>query len=341
MKRIVIFSDGTWNSPEQSEPTNVLMLARGIQPLAADGVEQVTFYDWGVGTDRKKMMGGVSGEGIDKNIQDCYRFLVHNYNLGDQIFLFGFSRGAYTVRSLTGFIRNCGLLKREHAGKIQDAYALYRKRTKASHPDEAKALEFRRNFAVSDKTPVEFLGAWDTVGALGVPVPFWGTLGKREFLFHDTSPSGIIKHLRHAASIDEDREDFEITPFELKAGSSIDLREVWFPGVHSDVGGSYEVHGLSDAACQWMMDEAEGIGLKFEPHIGAWLEPDHASKMHEERKGIYMVRGKVTRNIVGAVHRSAVNRWEADVRGYRKRSSAIKQLLAENGNSWNSIDIVD
>lgn len=109
MKRIAIFGDGTWNSPESGEATNVLRFARAIKPVADDGVEQVAFYDWGVGTDRKQISGGVTGEGIDKNIQDCYRFLVHNYEPGgpgkpaDQLFFFGFSRGAYTVRSLGGF----------------------------------------------------------------------------------------------------------------------------------------------------------------------------------------------------------------------------------------------
>ena len=92
------------------------------------------FYDWGVGTDRKKIAGGISGAGIDKNIMDCYRFMVHNYNPGDELYFFGFSRGAYTVRSLAGFIRNCGLLKREHAQRIPEAYKLYRKRAKATGP---------------------------------------------------------------------------------------------------------------------------------------------------------------------------------------------------------------
>ena len=123
MKRIAIFADGTWNSPEKGEATNVLQMARAVRPMG-NGVEQVAFYDWGVGTDRKEMTGGISGEGIDKNIMDCYRFLVHNYHSGDKLYFFGFSRGAYTARSLAGFIRNCGLLKRRHAGQIPAAYRL-------------------------------------------------------------------------------------------------------------------------------------------------------------------------------------------------------------------------
>ncbi len=114
MKRIAIFADGTWNSPERGRATNVLRMARAVKPDDA-GTKQVVFYDWGVGTDRKKLSGGITGAGIDKNIMDCYRFLVHNYDNDDQLFFFGFSRGAYTARSLAGFIRNCGILKREHA----------------------------------------------------------------------------------------------------------------------------------------------------------------------------------------------------------------------------------
>ncbi|WP_169568170.1 DUF2235 domain-containing protein [Sneathiella limimaris] len=340
MKRIVVFADGTWNSPEEEGVTNVLMMARSVKPVADDGSKQVVFYDWGVGTDRKKLMGGVSGEGIDKNIQDCYRFIVHNYDPGDELFFFGFSRGAYTVRSLTGFIRNCGLLKREHAIRIPEAYALYRKRTKSSHPDEDMAKQFRADYSVANKTPVKFVGAWDTVGALGIPVPFWGTLGKKEFLFHDTSPSGIIRHLRHAMSIDEDREDFQVTRFDLKPNSTIDLKEVWFPGVHSDVGGGYKVHGLSDAACKWMKGEAESFDLEFEDQINTWIDPDHGSKIHAERKGIYLLRDKITRDVAGAIHKSAKDRWDNDVEGYQKRSKALAKFLKAHGNNWANVEIV-
>lgn len=161
MKRIAIFADGTWNSPRQGRATNVLRMARAVRPEAG-GTQQVVFYDWGVGTDRKKSSGGFTGACIDKNIMDCYRFLVHNYDDDDQLFFFGFSRGAYTARSLAGFIRNCGILKREHANRISDAFRLYRKRTRASRPDEAIPVRFRRDFAVANITPIEFVGAWDT-----------------------------------------------------------------------------------------------------------------------------------------------------------------------------------
>ncbi|RMG56380.1 MAG: DUF2235 domain-containing protein [Gammaproteobacteria bacterium] len=320
MKRIVICADGTWNSPEQGEPTNILQIARGIRPVDATGIEQVVFYDWGLGTDRKRISGGISGDGIDKNIMDGYRFLVHNHEPGDAIFLFGFSRGAYTVRSLAGFIRNCGLLRREHADRIPEAYRLYRKRNRNTGPDAPLARDFRARYAVADITPIEFLGAFDTVGALGIPLPFWGTLGEAEFLFHDTEPSRIIRHARHAVSIDENRQDFEPTLWSDKPG--LDLRQAWFAGVHADIGGGYRERGLSNCALRWMLDEARACGLVFEDHLEQAARPDPLDRMHNERKGIFRMRPPVVRSIEGEVHPTALERWQQD-EAYRKRSKAL------------------
>lgn len=338
MKRIIIFADGTWNSPEKDETTNVLDMARGVKPIV-NAVDQVVFYDWGVGTDRKKISGGISGVGIDKNIMDCYRFIVHNYNDGDELFFFGFSRGAYTVRSLAGLIRNCGLLKRSHAAHIPAAYKLYRKRSKLTGPNAQAAEKFRHDYAVADITPIMFIGVWDTVGALGIPVPFWGTLGEREFLFHDTEPSKIIQHARHAIAIDENRLDFEPTLWGDKPG--LDLKQVWFSGVHSDVGGGYTERGLSDISCLWIIKEAMNYGLEFESYFTDSLHPDPTDKQHNERKGIYKARREFIRNITGPVHRSVKERWELDAQDYRKKSKALNQLLDSVDGDWTQIVLTD
>jgi len=338
MKRIAIFADGTWNSPERGGATNVLQMARAVRPLVGK-TTQVAFYDWGVGTDRKKLAGGITGAGIDKNIMDCYRFLVHNYKAGDRLFLFGFSRGAYTVRSLAGFIRNCGLLGREHAERIPEAFDLYRQRTRKSAPWEKTALDFRARFAVADLTPIEFLGAWDTVGALGIPVPFWGTLNESRYLFHDTEPSKIIRHARHAVAIDENRQDFEPTLWDEKPG--MDLQQVWFPGVHSDVGGGYDDPGLSHCASQWILEEAARFGLKFEPYYLQSLQPDPLAKQHDERRGIYRARRPSVRNICGPLHRSVKQRWDKDAHGYRKKSQALKALLNDVEGDWSKLQVID
>ncbi|MGI9271554.1 MAG: DUF2235 domain-containing protein [Woeseiaceae bacterium] len=337
MKRIAVFADGTWNSPEKGRATNVLRMARAIKPEVSGG-KQIAFYDWGVGTDRKKLSGGLTGAGIDKNIMDCYRFLVHNFDDGDQLFFFGFSRGAYTARSLAGFVRNCGLLKREHANKIPEAFKFYRKRSKASGPNAAAAIKFRSDYAIADITPIEFVGAWDTVGALGIPVPFWGTLNEREFLFHDTEPSKIVQHARHAVSIDENREDF--APVLWSDKPSVDIQQVWFAGVHSDVGGGYKERGLGDCAIEWMLTEANKLGLQFESHFLDSVMPDPTDRRHNERKGIYLARGELVRNIQGPVHRTVKQRWDAD-NNYRKKSKALKKLLSSVGDNWDNITIVD
>lgn len=338
MKRIAIFADGTWNAPVRGQPTNVLQLTRGVRPKAG-GSEQIVFYDWGVGTDRKELAGGLTGEGIDKNIRDCYRFLVHNYEPGDKLYFFGFSRGAYTVRSLAGLIRNCGLLKREHAGRIPEAYRLYRKRGKSGAPSQPKAVRFRRDYAVADLIPIEFVGVWDTVGTLGVPVPFWGTLDREEFLFHNTEPSKIIRHARHAVSIDENRADFEPTLWSTKPG--LGLKQVWFAGVHSDVGGGYKERGLSHCAARWILDKAAKHGLRFEPHLIESIQPDFAGKLHNERTGIYRIRDKLTRTVAGPVHDSVKKRWDADVDGYRRKSKPLKRLLESVDGDWSKIELAE
>lgn len=346
MRRIVIFADGTWNSPEHGDPSNVLKMSRAVKPVDTKGVEQVVFYDWGVGTDRKKVMGGVAGEGINKNIMDCYRFIVHNYKPGDELFFFGFSRGAYTVRSLSGFIRNCGILKRENAHMIPDGYKLYRNRVQAKGASSDQSITFRKEFAIKEPkatatqnglTPVKFLGIWDTVGTLGVPLPLIGTLGEEQYVFHDTTPSSINKHIRHAVSIDENRKYFEYTAVTPK--KEVDLKEVWFPGVHSDVGGGYRETGLSDASCDWMRKEATSIGIQFEPHLKNAFAIDHMDKAHNERTGFYRVEREVVREITGPIHISAKQKYMNDP-VYQKRSKALKRLLENHDGDWSKIKTV-
>jgi len=338
MKNIIICSDGTWQSPESDTGTHILRIARGIAPEDAAGNKQVVFYDWGVGSDGNALTGGATGKGIDKNILDCYRFLVHNYDDGDSVYLFGFSRGAYTVRSLAGLIGNCGILCREHAGRAAQAYSLYRQRSRASAPGSSKAAAFRRDCAVPGGGRVHFVGVFDTVGALGIPAPFLGTLGTSRYLFHDTEPGSIINHARHAVSIDENRQDFEPTLWTPKAG--VDLKQVWFAGVHTDIGGGYPNRALGDHAGQWLAREAQTCGLAFEPHFLDNLAPDHAGPQHNEYKGFYRtMRRRIVRDVEPVVHVSVRKRWEDD--GIRYRSPALRGLLQKVGDSWSNIQIVD
>lgn len=355
MKRIILCADGTWGTPTTSTPSNVVRLLRAIasQTQSQDGHcrEQVVFYDWGIGSDALSAGAALTGNGIDKNIQDCYRFLVHNYAPGDEIFLFGFSRGAYTVRSLAGLIRNSGILRSAEAGRIPAAYALYRKRGETSAPNSAKAATFRQAYAHTDRTPIHFIGVWDTVGSLGIPVPFWGSLDKRSFLFHDTALSSRVKHARHALALDERRCDFEPTLWQQPApgqpNNGTDLKQVWFAGDHTDIGGGHADSGFADLSLAWMAAEAASCGLVLNPTA----ELERLLKSHARRRytqpaslrnwasGLFVMRPKATRLVQGSVHRSAALRWQKDVAGYRRRARSLNALLKELNNDWQRVGI--
>lgn len=227
-KRIVICADGTWNDPEDKNPTNVLRMARAVKPISKNDTKQVVFYDWGVGSYYAKVRGGAVGLGIMKNIQDGYRFIVQNYNPGDEIFLFGFSRGAYTVRCLNGLLNNCGILKRTDAKQIQEAFDFYKKR--GAKPSSQVAKDWRKAHSYGpDRGSVDFIGVWDTVGALGIPTRVLAFMDQND-LFYDQELGSNVKVARHAVSIDERREDFKPTLWGKK--EAIDIKQVWFAGVH-------------------------------------------------------------------------------------------------------------
>ncbi len=278
MKRLVVCCDGTWQNLETSHPTNVIKITQAIKPIASDGKEQSVFYHEGVGaggnTDLEKkserIFGGFFGKGIDRNIQEGYRFLSLNYNSGDEIYLFGFSRGSYTVRSLVGMIYNSGLLPRHQIRRIPQAYELYRDPLK---PDTAKMVQFREQFK-SDRVPITLLGCWETVGSLGVPdlnpfLPFdqWKN---EKYQFHDVKLSPIIKNALHGVAIDEPRRTFSVTPMQKSLrpeAANQRILQIWFPGDHNSVGGGDEVkQGLADGALKWMMESVAefGLGLEFD-----------------------------------------------------------------------------
>ena len=341
-KRIVICADGTWNRPEQDidkdYPTNVLKLARAIQPVAGDGVPQQVFYDWGIGADHDKLIGGVTGRGIHKNIMDDYRYIVQNYAPGDEIFLFGFSRGAYTVRSLCGLINNCGILKRPDAPRIQAAFDHYKKPGPAFAPDGEKSVAFRKTQSHPSRE-VHFVGVWDTVGALGIPVSFLGLMERKDE-FYDTKIGPNVRFARHALAIDEQRTDFEPTVWNPR--DNLDLKQVWFAGVHSDVGGSYKPDAdgglLADIALEWMMREAGNAGLTTEPHLRKGLRPNPVASLHQSRKHIYRSRRPLHRPIAHGkgevlIHKSVKLRWEKDAK-YRPRN--LVEYVEQNG--WTRLE---
>lgn len=327
MKRIVICADGTWNRPEKDLkkdfPTNVLKLARSIKPRDKD-VSQQVFYDWGIGSYHDRVIGGATGRGLHKNIMDNYRYIVQNYSPNDEIYLFGFSRGSYTVRCLCGLINNCGILKRKHASLIQTTFDNYKKSSPPWAPSGEKSVAFRKNYSHASRK-IKFVGVWDTVGAMGIPISFLGLFEDKDE-FYDTKIGSNVGVARHAMAIDEHREDFEPTVWELRP--EVDIKQVWFVGAHADVGGSYKPDSdgtlLSDYPLFWLLDEAGKIGLKFEPHLMDGLNASFNAKLHISRRSFYRIKKPFYRPIEHGkgevfIHQSVQDRWNAN-KDYRPKN---------------------
>ncbi|MBL0209855.1 MAG: DUF2235 domain-containing protein [Holophagaceae bacterium] len=301
-KRLVICSDGTWNKPDQSTggvptPTNVVKLSRAVAPQDQAGTEQRVYYHDGVGARGgwwKRFTGGAFGEGIDAIIQANYRFLIDNYDPGDELFLFGFSRGAYLVRSTVGLVRNCGLLKREHGGQLDAAYALYRRRDEASSPRAEEAAAFRAAYAWEPR--IRFIGVWDTVGSLGIPLRplrFWT---KEFYEFHDVKLSTWVDYAFQALAVDERRKPFAPTLWQGQPGAGAQiLEQAWFPGAHSNIGGGYVDHGLSDLALLWLAEKARACGLDLDMPPG--ILPDALGGIQDSMTFWYRMLGENVRQI--------------------------------------------
>lgn len=341
MANIIICADGTWNRPEEDIandfPTNVLKISRAISP-ASDGMQQHVFYDWGLGSYHSGLSAGATGRGIHKNIMDGYRYIVQNYTPGDKIYLFGFSRGAYTVRALSGLINNCGIVKRADARLIIEAWKIYKSPVKKNRPEESGAVRFRQNYCHPSRD-VHFVGVWDTVGALGIPFSLMGLFESHDE-FYDTKMGSNIAIARHALAIDEQREDFDPTIWQPKKG--VDLKQVWFAGVHTDIGGSYPPDkdtGImaSDTPLAWMLDEAESAGLLFEPHIRNALTDGSKGKIHRSRKHVYRFKKPLHRQLrlndkPTSVHISVKSRYEKDP---NYRPPQLKALVEQHG--WDTL----
>ena len=321
MKRIVFCFDGTWNKLVPDLATNVVLTAASIERTDRSGIVQIIHYDEGVGTgDLDSMRGGMFGTGLIDNVREAYRFLVFNYDPGDEIYVFGFSRGAFSARTFVGFLRHVGPLHRLHVGRIDEAIELYERRREGKGGTDDAMRRFRSNF--SDKVcigdaddawrcankpgyqagnapqlKVKYLGVWDTVGALGVPelLPFSDWMN-REYDFHDPSLDSFVEMARHAVALDERRELFPPVLFgdltalnELAGFSNCDpkapYQERWFPGVHGSVGGGGDVRGLSDDALAWVLAGAKAAGLKLDSSVGTRIhgfQPDPLASLVNE-----------------------------------------------------------
>jgi len=305
-------------------PRNLVLLFDGIRSSGPDDGQQPVFYDEGVGTKWwNRLSGGIFGRGLSENIQEGYAWLSRRHVPGDAIYVFGFSRGAYTARSLVGLIRKCGLLNSVTAESVKQAYELYRE--KSVHPDDPKAVEFRAKHA--RETRVRYVGVWDTVGALGIPisqVPF-----SRDFYqWHDTELSKIVDYAIQAVAADEHRKDFGVTLWSKLKPENVKVEQRWFAGAHSDIGGG-EGGTLPNLALRWLQDTAEEAGLALQSRadvtaqdaLGS-ISDSFASFMF----GIYRFFKKRYYRTFGAgvnevVDESVWQRWRADP-NYRPPSLA-------------------
>ena len=281
-KNIVVFSDGTGQEGGEGNNSNIYKLFNMVEDRSS---RQIVFYDRGLGTGWRKITGNVAGMGISKNILECYEFIFENYSAGDDIYLFGFSRGATTVKSLSSFIHLFGILPKSRKSLIKKAYKIYKIKNKDKRNTEAN------KFVIKHHTMwcrIKFIGVWDTVAALGIPnksidlivdkIPFF------RHKFQDLSLSFSVEKAYHALAIDDERLTFHPTLWRnnnLKDYQTVN--QVWFCGMHTDVGGGYAHPELSDITLEWMLQKATNQGLKIYNKLA--LNPDPDGFMENSRGG--------------------------------------------------------
>ncbi len=280
-KRIAFCADGTWDTAVKH--SNVYKLYKALI-LSAD---QMPFYDEGVGADGNPishLLGGAFGLGLWGKIKRGYAKIAHVYEAEDELYLFGFSRGAYTARSLAGMIAACGLPTKNFTDDlVETAFTAYREKD-----DRQKWLDKLKNCDMYD-AKIKMVGVWDTVGALGIPSAV-GLNDPIAYGFLDTSLSSHVLNGYHALAIDEKRAQFPPTLWESAPASGQTMEQVWFCGVHSDIGGGEpdDIPGkpsLSDITLSWMMSKASALGLQFDPSVQAQykmpLAPEYSlDKLH-------------------------------------------------------------
>ncbi|KAF2196924.1 hypothetical protein GQ43DRAFT_444688 [Delitschia confertaspora ATCC 74209] len=288
-KRLIVACDGTWLNSDTalingklSIPSNVTRISRAIKPVSRDGIPQIVYYHFGVGSQGsivERVVGGATGEGLAEAVREGYSFLANNYAPGDEIFLLGFSRGAFTARSIAGLVGQVGLLTKKALNALPEIFrdvqhaqdpkyipmnpnVPFPNKPSADDPRYADELERRRMTRLD--IPIKAVGVWDTVGSLGTPRIGWLTkVGiqsqeSKEMSFYDTKLSRNIENAFQALALDERRSAFSPAVWEKPEGNKTVLRQVWFPGVHSNVGGGrYDDEQLANITLAWMMSQLE------------------------------------------------------------------------------------
>ncbi|KAI9686900.1 MAG: hypothetical protein M1822_002653 [Bathelium mastoideum] len=339
-KRIILAADGTWLDADNGHlngelniPSNITRLTRAIKTTSGDGIPQVVYYHYGVGSQGgvvDRVVGGATGQGLSENVREAYEFICNNYAPGDEIFLLGFSRGAFTARSVGGLIGEVGLLTKEGLQYLAEIYRDVTHKTdpnyKPKHPDipfpdkpsfddpeYVDELASRRLTILGVK--VKAVAVFETVGSLGTPRIGWlqkvgvqSSQTKRQ-AFHDTTLANCIENAFQALALDERRAAFQPAVWEKPPGNTTTLRQVWFPGVHSNVGGGYDDQELANITLAWMLAqlspfldfETEYLFDQHEANVEYYekkrkkIRPWSFGKIYDSMKGAYAVGGATTR----------------------------------------------
>lgn len=293
-KNIVLLSDGTGQRGGVGHQSNVWRL---YQALEHDDAQQIRCYDDGVGSQDfaiVKAIGGAFGFGLKGKVCNLYAFLARHYEPEDRIFLFGFSRGAFTVRLLAGMIAKCGLIdpqrcdsEADYWHKVRAAYCAYRQ----SYFAAGYAAKFKADYGRRDQTdvPIRFLGVWDTVDAMGVPFDELRDAidGVLRYNFRDNTLSNLVEHGCHAVALDECRKAFDPVMWDERLETCRRIEQVWFAGVHSNVGGGYPKYQMSLVTLDWMIERARVYGLRVreEEVQNIRRAADVHGKLYDSRRG--------------------------------------------------------
>ena len=368
-KNIVLCFDGTWNEPKHRTNVTKIFLSilgedktpkshkgpklDGRTPPPPDQ-ETIKWYDRGVGTSLGNIFrGGLTGRGLSKNILQGYRFLVENYEAQDNIFLFGFSRGAYTARSLVGLIRNIGLLRKEFISKdnlfdnpvLMNGFWMYQRRD--SGPKSNEATFYTKKYSI-ESIDIKFLGVWDTVGAMGIPSNDLDTQSS-QYEFHDTTLSSMVKNAYHALAVDETRPEFRPTLWNFPPKEGQTLEQVWFAGVHSEVGGGKKP-ALTDVPLRWMQENAMANGLELDQnqvvsikkqdyfnrrvsdHFGSFWKP---YRLFAWIKGSRPHRRPIGGTPIECLHDLVLQKIDASNRSYNPPNHGLRDKICEiNIDAW-------
>ncbi|KAG0708817.1 hypothetical protein DFH29DRAFT_342656 [Suillus ampliporus] len=317
-KRIIVCCDGTWqdgvNVKECWKQTNILKLSRGLHHVderSGVSIPQIVYYQSGVGTAQNfysQYVDGATGESLIEKVQEAYAFISQNYHPGDEIFLFGFSRGAYTARMVAMFIGAIGVLDRTDMDHFADIFVSYQQLGKETDPTKIAQLEAslskwtshdsrgkRRAEADNDSFSVKCVGVFDTVGSVGLPeeLTHKSPSTKSIFGFPNNELGEHIERAYQALAIDETRLDFNCCKFEQTDGGRRKgqiLKQCWFSGEHSDIGGGWKSHDLSDLTLAWMVaniGDMLSVDIAYIASLPDPVAPWGEQHPHNARVGIF------------------------------------------------------